>query len=829
MTIRQKVLIVGIIPLTGFCFALGAYLLQQKQEQVILREMQQNIELFKVSTVLIGNLQRERGRTALFLSGGCSKEDLNLYRKQTDGQVNEFEIALPRSVLAESIVSANKNLGRRLESLRNPYANPDASAKDNCITAYTQFIDGLLKLEGDIANARTTKGIGKALTSLMVLEVAKESAGQLRANVASLLTLNKPLAQDQFSHVLRLKSAVDANLASPALALSADSKKMLQSLPEKPAWKETEKYLRTLILKASEGNFGIVGTQYFDVITEKIDDLGRLISGEIASLSTRLDKEISSSVKSFTNLIIIMGILIIAVGCIIIVFTRQIGNRVRKITLLIKNVAEGDGDLTRRLPTGEKDELDALSLHFNTFMGRLESMIQNVREHSALVANSSRELSSVSRETASGVKSMSENAAMVATASENASVNAVTVAAGMEHAAENISSLASATEEMSATVGEIASNAEKARVISESATSQAQSISNLIQRLGQSATDIGKITETITDISSQTNLLALNATIEAARAGVAGKGFAVVANEIKELARQTASATEDIKVKIGGVQNASGSAISDIEKILQVINEMGSIVSSIAAAIEEQATVTRDVANNIANASNTVRASNEKAAQTAAVSKSMARDIAAMNSVVNDIKSGGEKVEFSAAELAKLADQLQRSVSQFKINGQAVIKKTNEPEKKQNATSLFIDWTEDYSVDVLSMDAHHKKLISMINRLHSALKNSESANAMQTIVRELISYTQYHFKAEEELMAKAGYSGLDTQKQAHTQFITSIVQARDRWMAGDGNVAQELLVTLKQWLIQHIMTMDKQYGPSINQWKAGTKVELRKS
>src|SRR5450755_3889605 len=127
-----------------------------------------------------------------------------------------------------------------------------------------------------------------------------------------------------------------------------------------------------------------------------------------------------------------------------------------------------------------------------------------------------------------------------------------------------------------------------------------------MNQLGQAAREIGKVTETINEISSQTNLLALNATIEAARAGSAGKGFAVVANEIKLLAQQTASATEDIKVRIGGVQSSAADGIAEVERVSRIIHEVSDLVSSIAAAIEEQTTVTKDIARNIAHASNGV-------------------------------------------------------------------------------------------------------------------------------------------------------------------------------------------------------------------------------
>ena len=141
----------------------------------------------------------------------------------------------------------------------------------------------------------------------------------------------------------------------------------------------------------------------------------------------------------------------------------------------------------------------------------------------------------------------------------------------------------------------------------------------------------------------------------------------MVANEIKELARQTAEATENIKARIAGVQSSAGAAITDIDQITAVIKEVDGIVSSIAAAIEEQAAVTKDVAGNIAQASAGVRDANSHIAQTAEVSKSIARDIAGVNGDVADIRRGGEQVQISAVELSQLAEQLNGQVSQFRM------------------------------------------------------------------------------------------------------------------------------------------------------------------
>jgi methyl-accepting chemotaxis protein len=325
------------------------------------------------------------------------------------------------------------------------------------------------------------------------------------------------------------------------------------------------------------------------------------------------------------------------------------------------------GDLTQTIEVKQKDEIGVLAEALNDMAAHIRSMFRDISGGVQTLTSASKELSAVSDQTASGVRNVSEKAATVATSAEEMSANTVSVAVSMEEASTNLASVASATEEMSATVAEIASNSEKARAISEQATAQAQTISELMLQLGQAAREIGKVTETITDISSQTNLLALNATIEAARAGAAGKGFAVVANEIKELARQTAEATEDIKTKIAGVQTSAGSAITDIEKIAGVIKDVGSIVASIAAAIEEQAAVTRDVAGNIAQASLGVKEANERVAQTASVSQSIAHDISGVNTAVGEIRQGGEQVQASAAELSRLSEQLRALVSRFTI------------------------------------------------------------------------------------------------------------------------------------------------------------------
>jgi methyl-accepting chemotaxis protein len=352
---------------------------------------------------------------------------------------------------------------------------------------------------------------------------------------------------------------------------------------------------------------------------------------------------------------------------IALLISRSILLPVRNCVNLLKDISEGEGDLTKRLPVDSKDEIGQLAQYFNTFVEKLQRIIAEISDNAQTVASSATQLSAVSRQTTQSVQSLSSKTSTVATAAEEMSANITSVAAGMEQTTTNLSSVAAATEEMTSTIGEISSNTERARGTTDSAAHQVDSFAGILRELGDSAQEIGKVTDTISAISSQTNLLALNATIEAARAGEAGRGFAVVANEIKELATKTAEATNDIRAKIDGIQNATGSAVTDIGQIVKVISDVNEIVTTIAAAIEEQSAVTREVATNINQATTGVQDASVRASEMSGVSRDIALDITTVDSITGDLRSGGEKVEGSAEELSKLAEQLKELVGQFKI------------------------------------------------------------------------------------------------------------------------------------------------------------------
>ena len=380
------------------------------------------------------------------------------------------------------------------------------------------------------------------------------------------------------------------------------------------------------------------------------------------------EAEAFAAIKHLQWVALIVAVIgIAAIVVIALMITRAIVRPVLGVVANLTDLAEGEGDLTTRLPVATKDEIGELAQRFNEFMDKLHTMIRDITKGVKTLSSSSTELSAISQQMSASAEQTSGKSDTVATAAEEMSTNMSTVSAAMEESSTNTGMVASAAEEMTATINEIAKNAEKARFISDQAVSQTHNAGERMASLGEAAQSIGKVTETITEISEQTNLLALNATIEAARAGEAGKGFAVVANEIKELAKQTASATLDIKQQIDGIQDSTGGTIEAIKEIGKVIDNVNEIVATIATAVEEQSVSTREIAENISQISNGIGEVNENVAQSSGVAGEITQSISEVNQAAGEMANSSSQVRLSADELSKLAEQLNEMVGRFKL------------------------------------------------------------------------------------------------------------------------------------------------------------------
>lgn len=388
----------------------------------------------------------------------------------------------------------------------------------------------------------------------------------------------------------------------------------------------------------------------------------------IAAFKSQMEEEIGSDVRANTvTMLIAAGLIFAGIISLILVIALGIVKNLQSMINSFQDIAEGEGDLTKRIEIKAKDEIAELAKWFNVFLAKLQNMIKKIESNAISVGESSEQLTSISGELLGGATDTSDRSASVAAAAEEMSANLNNVAAAMEQSATNANMVASAAEEMTSTINEIAENAERARGVSSDAVAQANGTFEKMKELGIAAQKIGKVTETITEISEQTNLLALNATIEAARAGEAGKGFAVVANEIKELAKQTAGATLDIKNLIDDVQNTSKATEEGIEQIASVISGVNEIVGTIATAVEEQTAATKEIANNIAQASIGMQEVNENVTQSSAVSADISRDIAQVSAAAQSISLSSSDVSKNARDLSSRSQELNEIVGSFKV------------------------------------------------------------------------------------------------------------------------------------------------------------------
>jgi len=222
-------------------------------------------------------------------------------------------------------------------------------------------------------------------------------------------------------------------------------------------------------------------------------------------------------------------------------------------------------------------------------------------------------------------------------------------------------------EEMSSSIQEVARNCAQESEIARKANTQARETRVLMGKLDESARQIGKVVELINRIAEQTNLLALNATIEAASAGEAGRGFAVVANEVKELARQSAAATEDIRKQVELIQDNTGASIKSLEEVGKIIEQVSQISSSIAAAVEEQSATTSEIVGTIHGVSTATGTLSQNVQQTADGAGEVARNIAGVSTAAADGAKGAARVSTSATELTALSTTLSQLVAKFKI------------------------------------------------------------------------------------------------------------------------------------------------------------------
>ncbi len=378
--------------------------------------------------------------------------------------------------------------------------------------------------------------------------------------------------------------------------------------------------------------------------------------------------KVLAPVTSMLYFTITIGILVLIFISIAIMFiSKKITTPIRITAMMLKDISEGNGDLTKRLEVTSHDEIGDMAMYFNNFIQKLQGLIQSIMQSADSIANSASSLSTISNQIASNTEEISSQTTSVAASTEQATVNVKQVSSSAEEMSGSTHAVAAAIEEMSASLNEVSKNCQKELTIASEANRYAQKSKEVMNQLGATAESISHIIEIIGDIADQTNLLALNATIEAASAGEAGKGFNVVAAEVKELAKQTSDATQEIKTQIDEIQLNTGSAVHTIEEVTRVIEEVNMISQNIVSAVEEQSATVNEISRNVNGVNTGAKEVSRNVAESASGLSEVSAKIGAVSNSLADTAQGVVSVKTNASDLSQLSDGLKKLLSQFKI------------------------------------------------------------------------------------------------------------------------------------------------------------------
>ncbi|MCU0710682.1 MAG: methyl-accepting chemotaxis protein [Pirellula sp.] len=414
---------------------------------------------------------------------------------------------------------------------------------------------------------------------------------------------------------------------------------------------------------SSYSPINVLGLNWAVIVDQPID----VALAEIADINDVNQKAQGSLV--FWTLSLLFGSIAVIVPLSLVII-RSLMKPIESTIATLRDIAEGEGDLTRRLDENRADELGQLAKWFNKFANRIHDLICVVTENAQLLSANSVQLRSTAESLSSQVSSSKQQSASVSAAAEQMSVSMQNVSENSDSMNNSIRAVAASVEEMNSTIREIAGNAEKSATVAGQAASLVEESNDRITALGQSANEIGKVIQVIQEIAEQTNLLALNATIEAARAGEAGKGFAVVATEVKELAKQTAAATDDIRARIEAIQGSTTDAVGSIRAISDVINNVNEVSRSIAAAVEEQSITTRQISDNVLQSASAAETVARGISETALASREITENFAKVDSVLDKSAMGADESLEAGTQLSELAQDMSKLVGQFKVKSE---------------------------------------------------------------------------------------------------------------------------------------------------------------
>jgi len=408
--------------------------------------------------------------------------------------------------------------------------------------------------------------------------------------------------------------------------------------------------------RGKEGAIG--GITYFRASTDAFRDLSDLNQAAILKMKRSISVIVGIS---------LLVILVVSAILIVILVKKMVRTPLNDTIELLKNIAEGEGDLTSRLKVKSRDEIGLVGKWFNTFVNKIQSMIIALAGDARSLSHASSSLTDLSGQMKANSDKMTTKSNDVADAADKMNLQMTEMSVAMQGAADNINKISAATRHITRSIEAVSQNTDQAMVVANQAVKKNQTAATHIDELGKAAQEIGKITETITEISEQTNLLALNATIEAARAGEAGQGFSVVASEIKDLARQTAVATETIKQMIDRIQGTTVLTVDEIAEVSRTFASVDDIVTTIASSIKDQTHGLTEISSSIEQTTRGIHSLNQNLTLSTSFASEIAANMADVKNAANEILANSSDLDASTKDMSESAIHLHKMVDMFKV------------------------------------------------------------------------------------------------------------------------------------------------------------------
>jgi methyl-accepting chemotaxis protein len=372
--------------------------------------------------------------------------------------------------------------------------------------------------------------------------------------------------------------------------------------------------------------------QVFSTLEEKLPTVGSAVEAEATAAAKASADQRSTAI---TEAIVVAGAGVLVLALLGWIVTRSVVGPLRKVGAVLAALA--DGDLRATSGVHSLDEVGVMAAALEVSMANVRTVMTAIGDSSTTLASATEQLSASAQDMARLADESSAQSSVVATAAGQVSINVQTVSAG--------------SEQMGASIREIAQNAAEVSKVAAQAVTAADATTATVAKLGESSLEIASVVKVITSIAEQTNLLALNATIEAARAGEAGKGFAVVANEVKELAQETARATEDIARRVEAIQGDTSGAVAAIGRISEIIGSINDFQLTIASAVEEQTATTQEMSRSVQEA--------------AGGSTEIATNITGVSAAASSTTQALSQTRVAVDELSRMASDLRTTVGRF--------------------------------------------------------------------------------------------------------------------------------------------------------------------